>query len=101
MKNLLLIIIKYLSISLLTTINTLPQSLSGLIGNQVGKRNPNRPYYSTFDNEKTQNQRYSQQKIFSQRRNSSLDNLFDDMWTLQHPYPTDVHLLATQLKTIL
>jgi photosystem II stability/assembly factor-like uncharacterized protein len=98
MKSVLSVIIKTLSISLIINLFVLPQTLQSqleIVENQVGKRNFDRPYYSTFDNEKTQNQRYPQQKIFGQRRNSSLDNLFDDMWTLQHPYPTDVHLLAT------
>ncbi len=99
MKKLLSTLVEMLSVSLCITAIVIPQALqkyTKTIVNGEEKWTLNKQYLSAFDAEKPRPQEIDPQNLFHQKQNSSPDNLFDDRWTLQQPYPTDAWLLAVE-----
>jgi len=96
MKKLLGTIVKALSISLCITAIVIPQALqkyTKTIVNGQERWTFNKQYLSNFDEEEPQQQQIDSQNLFHQKLNFSPNNLFDDRWTLQLPYPTDAYNL--------
>ncbi len=99
MKKLLNTIVKTLSISLCITAIVIPQALqqyTKTIVNGEEKWILNKQYLSAFDEEEPQQQQIDPQELFHQKLNFSPNNIFDDRWTLQLPYPTDAYLIAAE-----
>ncbi len=94
MKKLLNTIVKTMSISLCITAIVIPQALqqyTKTIVNGQEKWILNRQFLSAFDEKEPNPQQIDPQNLFRQKDNSSPDNLFDDRWSLQQPYPTDTN----------